>query len=40
VLIKRRSRTLIPNGNTVLRAGDKLFMYTQLHFSGAKDIEV
>lgn len=40
VLIKRRSRNLIPNGNTVLRVGDKLFMYTQLHFSGAKDIEV
>ena len=40
VLIKRRNRSLIPNGNTVLRAGDKLFMYTQLHFSGAKDIEV
>ena len=40
VLIKRRNRSVIPNGNTVLRAGDKIFMYTQLHISGAKDIEV
>ena len=40
VLIKRRNRSIIPNGNTILRAGDKLFMYTQLHFSGAKDIEL
>lgn len=40
VLIKRRNRSMIPNGNTTLRAGDKVFMYTQLHFSGAKDIEV
>ncbi len=40
VLIKRRNRSIIPNGNTVLRAGDKIFMYTQLHISGAKDIEV
>lgn len=40
VLIKRRNRSMIPNGNTVLRAGDKIFMYTQLHIAGAKDIEV
>ncbi len=40
VLIKRRNRNIIPNGNTMLRAGDKIFMYTQLHFAGAKDIEL
>lgn len=40
VLIKRRNRSIIPNGNTMLRAGDKIFMYTQLHFAGAKDIEL
>ena len=40
VLIKRRNRSIIPDGNAVLRAGDKIFMYTQLHFAGAKDIEL
>lgn len=40
VLIKRRNKTLVPNGNTVLRVGDNVFMYTQLHYSNAKDIEV
>lgn len=40
VMIKRRNRSIIPNGNITLRAGDKIFMYTQLHISGAKDIEV
>ncbi len=40
VLVKRRNKALIPNGNMVLRVGDKVFMYTQLHFSDAKEIEV
>lgn len=40
VLVKRRNRSIIPSGNMILRAGDKVFMYTQLHLAGAKDIEV
>lgn len=40
VLVKRRNRAIIPSGNMILRAGDKVFMYTQLHLAGAKDIEV
>ncbi len=40
VMIKRRNRSIIPNGNTIFRIGDKIFMYTQLHISGAKDIEL
>lgn len=40
VLVKRRNRAIIPSGNMILRAGDKVFMYTQLHLVGAKDIEV
>lgn len=40
VLIKRRNKTLIPNGNMTVKAGDRIYMYTQLHFSDAKEIEV
>jgi voltage-gated potassium channel len=40
VLIKRRNKTLIPNGNMILKAGDRIYMYTQLHLSDAKEIEV
>lgn len=40
VLIKRRNRAMIPSGNTVLHIGDKVFMYTQLHYSEEKEYEV
>ncbi len=40
VLVKRRNKALIPNGNMVLRVGDKVFLYTQLHYSDAKEINV
>lgn len=40
VMIKRRNKSLIPNGNMIIKPGDVIFMYTQLHLSDAKDIEV
>ncbi len=40
VLVKRRNKSLIPNGNMYIKTGDVLFMYTQLHLADAKDIEV
>lgn len=40
VLVKRGSFTIIPNGDTILREGDKIFMYSQLHLSYATDIEI
>lgn len=40
VLIKRHGKTMIPYGNLILKEGDIVFMYTQLHMSSAKDIEV
>ncbi|MBQ9141303.1 MAG: ion transporter [Lachnospiraceae bacterium] len=40
VLVKRRNKSLIPHGNMVLRVGDNIFMYTKLHYSSAKHIEV
>ncbi len=40
VLVKRRNKALIPNGNMVLRVGDKVFLYTQLHYSDATEFEI
>lgn len=40
VLVKRKNKSLIPHGNMVLRVGDNIFMYTKLHYSEAKHIEV
>ncbi len=40
VLVKRKNKSLIPHGNMVLRVGDNIFMYTKLHYSDAKHIEV
>ena len=40
VVVKRNGRTLIPYGNMVLKEGDAVYMYTQLHMSSAKDIEI
>ena len=40
VLIKRRGYTIIPNGETILREGDTIFMYSQLYLSYAMDIDI
>lgn len=40
VLVKRRNKSLIPYGDMVLKDGDKIFLYTKLHFNNASDIEV
>lgn len=40
VLVKRRNKALIPNGNMVLREGDRVFMYTQHYLSEASEIEI
>ena len=40
VLIKRGNMTIIPNGNTVLREGDSVFLYTQLHLASVSEIEL
>lgn len=40
VLVKRRNKALIPNGNMVLREGDRVFLHTQLHLSEASHIEI
>ena len=40
VMVKRKGKVLIPNGNLVMQEGDKVIMYTQQHFSHAHHIEV
>ncbi len=40
VLVKRRNKSLIPNGNMILEAGDRVFLYTKLHLTDAHEIEV
>lgn len=40
VLVKRRNKSLIPNGNMVLEAGDRVFLYTKLHLADSNTIEI
>lgn len=40
VLVKRRNKSLIPNGNMTLEAGDRVFLYTKLHLADANTIEI
>lgn len=40
VLVKRRNKALIPNGNMMLQEGDKVFLYTKMHLADAEEIEI
>ena len=40
VLVKRRNKALIPNGNMVLTVGDQVFLYTQQHLLDVNEIEI
>ena len=40
VLVKRRDKALIPNGNMVLLEGDIVFIYTQQHLLDVNEIEI
>lgn len=40
VLIKRKNKSHVPNGNMTLREGDHIFMYTQKYVKDAQDIEI
>lgn len=40
VLIKRKNKALIPNGNMRLLEGDSVFMYTQAHLPDINEIEI
>ncbi len=40
VMVKRKNKSLIPNGNMVLEAGDRVFLYTKLHLTDASEFEI
>lgn len=40
VLVKRRNKALIPNGNMVLQEGDRIFLHTELHLANVNHIEI
>lgn len=40
VLVKRRNKSLIPNGNMILEEGDRVFLHTQLHFNNVNHFEI
>ena len=40
VLIKRKNKALIPNGNMILKNGDRLFLYTKLVLEDMNNIEI
>lgn len=40
VLVKRRNKTLIPNGNMVLQEGDRVFLYTKMVLENMSNIEI
>lgn len=40
VLVKRRNKALIPNGNMRLLEGDTIFLYTKMHLSDVNEIDM
>ena len=40
VLVKRKNKSLIPNGNMVIQDNDRVFMYTQKYLAEANEIDV
>jgi len=40
VMVKRQGKMLIPNGDLVLLAGDRIVLYTQMHLSYADEFQI
>lgn len=40
VLVKRRDKIMIPNGNLILREGDMVILYTEIRIAEGTDIEI
>lgn len=40
VLVKRRNKALIPNGNMMLQEGDRVFLYTKMYLPTVSDFEI
>ena len=39
-MVKRRGTMLIPNGDLVLKEGDKVILYTKMFLSDAETLEI
>ena len=40
VLVKRKNKALIPNGNMILEEGDRVFLYTKMVLENMNNIEI
>lgn len=40
VLVKRRNKTMLPNGNMILQEGDRVFLYTKQHLLDVNEIDI
>ena len=40
VFVKRKNKTLIPNGNMKLHSGDRIVLYTKMHLGDVSNVEV
>ena len=40
VLVKRRNKSLIPNGNMILRERERVFLYTKQHLLDVNEIDI
>ncbi len=40
ILVKRKNKALIPNGNMILREGDTIILYTQMHLANMNNLEI
>ena len=40
ILIKRKNKALIPNGDMILREGDTIILYTQMHLANSNNLEI
>ena len=40
VLVKRRNKAIIPNGNMILAEGDRVFLYTKQHLREVNEFEI
>ena len=40
IFVKRKNKALIPNGNMILREGDTIILYTQMHLANMNNLEI
>lgn len=40
VLVKRKEKVMIPNGNLILREGDMVILYSEMRIANVTEIEI